>query len=98
MTNDEMIREITEVKQRSLSNTHRIDRLEEDNKAIHELAASVRVLATKQETTNEKIDGLSEEVSKIKSIPAERWRAVIGYILAALCSAGVGAIITYLFK
>ena len=41
---------IVEIDQRSKSNTHRIDDLEADNKALHQLATSVEVLATKQET------------------------------------------------
>ena len=41
---------IAEIEARSKSNTHRINDLEEDNRALHTLATSVEVLATKQET------------------------------------------------
>ena len=41
---------IGEIDQRSKSNTHRINDLEEDNRALHALATSVEVLATKQDT------------------------------------------------
>ena len=41
--------QIASVEARCKSNSHRIDELEADNRALHQLATSVEVLATKQE-------------------------------------------------
>ena len=38
---------VASIEARCKSNTHRIDDLEADNKALHQLATSVEVLATK---------------------------------------------------
>ena len=42
---------IVEIEQRSKSNTHRINDLEEDNRALHQLATSVEVLALRGDIT-----------------------------------------------
>lgn len=41
MTQDELIQKLTETEQRSKSNTHRIDELERDQRALNQLATSV---------------------------------------------------------
>ena len=40
---------LVELEERAKSNSHRISDLEADNRALHHLATSVEVLATKQE-------------------------------------------------
>ena len=53
---------IAEIEARSKSNTHRINDLEEDNRALHTLATSVEVLATKQETIEANISEIKDDV------------------------------------
>jgi hypothetical protein len=81
---------IVEIDQRSKSNTHRIDDLEADNKALHQLATSVEVLATKQETIEANISEIKDDVKSLKAIPGGKWEALVKAALTAIVGALVG--------
>ena len=72
---------------RCKSNQHRIDELEADNKALHQLATSVEVLATKQETIESNVNEIKTDVKALKALPASRWE---GLIKAAVTAIGSG--------
>lgn len=82
---------IAEIEARSKSNTHRIDDLEADNKALHQLATSVEVLATKQETIEANISEIKDDVKSLKAIPGRKWEALVKTILTALA----GGLVAY---
>ena len=82
---------IAEIDARSKSNTHRIDDLETDNKALHQLATSVEVLATKQETIEANISEIKDDVKSLKAIPGGKWEALVKTILTALA----GGLVAY---
>ena len=85
MTEQEKVT-LIETEQRSLSNTHRIDAIEEemheiqnDQKAIYKIATSVEVIAQrvstiedKVEDTNDKVNKLSEKVNENEIRPYEQ--------------------------
>ena len=63
MTNEELVREITEVSQREKSNSHRIDEIENDikdlqesNKAIYQINTNLEKMCMSLAYTNEKFD------------------------------------------
>lgn len=82
---------IVEIDQRSKSNTHRINDLEEDNRALHQLATSVEVLATKQETIEANVSEIKDDVKSLKAIPGGKWEALVKTILTALA----GGLVAY---
>lgn len=82
---------IVEIDQRSKNNTHRINDLEEDNRALHTLATSVEVLATKQETIEANISEIKDDVKSLKAIPGGKWEALVKTILTALA----GGLVAY---
>ena len=82
---------IAEIEARSKSNTHRIDDLEEDNRALHQLATSVEVLATKQEAIEANISEIKDDVKSLKAIPGGKWEALVKTILTALA----GGLVAY---
>ena len=82
---------IVEIEQRSKSNTHRIDDLEADNKALHQLATSVEVLATKQEAIEANVSEIRDDVKSLKAIPGGKWEALVKTILTALA----GGLVAY---
>ena len=82
---------IAEIEARSKSNTHRIDDLEADNKALHQLATSVEVLATKQEAIEANISEIKDDVKSPKAIPGGKWEALVKTILTALA----GGLVAY---
>lgn len=89
--NDEIQAKIVEIEQRSKSNTHRINDLEEDNRALHTLATSVEVLATKQETIEANVSEIKDDVKSLKAIPGGKWEALVKTILTALA----GGLVAY---
>ena len=82
---------IAEIDARSKSNTHRIDDLEADNKALHQLATSVEVLATKQEAIEANVSEIKDDVKSLKAIPGGKWEALVKTILTALA----GGLVAY---
>ncbi len=91
MDNDEMIKAITENTQRSKSNSHRIDELSESVVALNKMATALEVLATKQNVMADTVHTINEKVSALESRPINRIYSIIGYVIAALISASVGA-------
>ena len=83
---------LTQVEERSKSNTKRINKLEEQTAAIHNLATSMAVMAEKQEETNAIVTDLDGKVSALEAKPAKRWDSFVDKVLWAI----VGAAITYI--
>ena len=50
---------LTAVEERSKSNSHRLDKLEESNEVISRLATSMEVMANKQEQVADTVDKLT---------------------------------------
>ena len=82
--------QIASVEARCKSNSHRIDELEADNRALHQLATSVEVLATKQETIEENVNEIKADVKSLKALPGSRWEAVVKGVIAALIAGLIG--------
>ena len=81
---------IVEIDQRSKSNTHRINDLEEDNRALHTLATSVEVLATKQDTIESTVQEIKTDVKELKAVPGSKWEELVKAALTAIVGALVG--------
>ena len=59
--------------------------------SVHELASSVKLLASAQKSTEKKVDDLTGDVEEIKTKPAKRWDGAVTVIITAV----VTALITY---
>lgn len=81
---------IAALEARCKSNTHRIDDLEADNKALHALATSVEVLATKQEGIEHNVQEIKADVKSLKALPAGRWDALVKAVVTAIVAGLVG--------
>lgn len=90
MDDDGIQAKIVEIDQRSKSNTHRINDLEEDNRALHTLATSVEVLATKQDTIESTVQEIRTDVKELKSVPGSKWEALVKAVVTAIVGALVG--------
>lgn len=90
MDDDGIQAKIVEIDQRSKSNTHRINDLEEDNRALHTLATSVEVLATKQDTIESTVQEIKTDVKELKSVPGSKWEALVKAVVTAIVGALVG--------
>ena len=87
---EELNERILKLEERAKSNTHRIDDLEADNKALHQLATSVEVLATKQETIEANVTEIKDDVKSLKALPGSRWEAILKAALTAAIAGLVG--------
>lgn len=81
---------IAEIEARSKSNTHRINDLEEDNRALHALATSVEVLATKQDTIESTVQEIKTDVKELKAVPGSKWEALVKAVVTAIVGALIG--------
>lgn len=73
--------------------TRRLDRLEGLTNSVHEIALSVRELATKQGDMEEKVDAMTNSVNELKAKPGDKWDKAMLAIMTAAISALVTLII-----
>lgn len=99
MNNEEITTKLAEIEQRSKSNTKRIDKLEENSKALNELTAAVREMVIKQDYTKDSIDKLDKKVSgidiridNIEKKPAKRYDSIVEKIILTIIAILVGFI------
>ncbi|BDF66599.1 hypothetical protein CE91St43_05710 [Oscillospiraceae bacterium] len=78
------------VDQRTRSNTHRIDDLEQDHKALNRLATAVEVMAAKQTSMGESVDKLTDKVEALEQEPGKRWRFVVEKAIYIIVAAVIG--------
>lgn len=94
MTHEEQIamhQMCVEANDRSKSNTHRIDRLEERQDNLDKLVTSVSVMAEKQDRMETDIGEIKTDVRTMAQKPAKRWESVVDKVIMVL----VGAIAAY---
>lgn len=92
MTNEEVAAKFAQVEERVAANTHHLEKLEAEHETLRELAATMRVMAEKQNHMAETVDRLDGKVEALESKPAKRWDAIVDKIIMLV----VGALISYL--
>lgn len=83
---------LQETTDRSLRNEGRIEKLEEENSVLHQLATSVAVMAEQLKTLNNGVTTLAGEVEDMKEKPAKRWDSLVDKIIWAVA----GAVLAFL--
>ena len=73
---------------------HRMDKVEEQSKAINDLAMSVKDLAINMNTMNKKQEEQGKRLTELESKPSKRWEQVVSIIITTL----VGALLGYLLS
>ena len=89
-------RRLTKVEQRAQSNTDRLDKLEASTEAINRLAASMEVMATKQEQVAETVDKLDGKVTALEEKPVKRFDGLVDKIIWAVCAAIITFVLSHL--
>lgn len=89
-------RRLTEVEERSKSNSHRLDKLEESTEAINRLATSMEVMAERQEQVVETVGKLDTKVTALEEKPAKRWDGMVDKIVWAIAAALIGFVLAQL--
>lgn len=78
---------LAKVEARASSNTHRIESVEHDQKALQSLATSVEVMATKQASMGEKIDRIDAAVDTLSAKSGKRWDGLMDKLIYAAVGA-----------
>lgn len=81
---------ITEVEQRSKSNTKRIDKLDRRQEELIVLANSIKIIAEREEHLEKSVDEIKNDVKEMKDKPAKRMDYIIDTIIKIVLGAVVG--------
>ena len=99
MTPEELAVKLAEVDARSKSNTHRLDDLEQNSKALNKLATSVEVMAAELKRQGEDVDEIKRDVTNIggkvhamEINPGKRWEGIVDKLIWGV----VGAVLALL--
>ena len=91
--NEEQIRTLTEVDQRSKSNTHRLDKLEQNYEALNRLTVSVETMGVKLGNLDKTMQKLDARMEEQEAKPAKRWDGLVTTLIGVL----VGAVMAVVF-
>ncbi len=94
MEDVEIIEKLTNHEENIKSLKHRMDKVEEQSKAINNLAMSVKELAINMNTMNEKQEEQGKRLTELESKPGKRWEQIVSLIITTI----VGAVLGYLLS
>ena len=83
-------RRITEVEERSKSNTRRLERVEAQQTDLSKLVSTVAVLAEREKNVETNVEEIKEKVNTLTEKPAKRWENLIAQIISILVAAVIG--------
>ena len=84
---------LTEVEERSKSNSKRLDEVERRQDNLDELVSTVKVLAVREEQVETDVKEIKADVKSLTQKPAENWDKAVSTIVTIIISAVVGYIL-----
>ena len=90
----DMEHRLTEVEDRSKSNTKRLDEVEQRQDNLDDLVSTVKVLAVREENVETDVKEIKTDVKSLKEIPGNRWNSIVEKVLLVI----VGAVITFIMS
>ena len=90
----EFAKKLQEIDDRSKSNTHRLNKLEESTETLNRLAASMEVMAEKQDRVADTVDKLDGKVTAMEQKPGKRWDAIVEKVIMLIVGAVMACIFT----
>ena len=87
MTTEEIAIKLQQTEDRSVHNEGRIGQLEQDQKALLDLTASVRELASEQGNMKEDIGEIKTDVKALTGASGRKWDALVDKVLCVLAGA-----------
>lgn len=84
---------LTEVEERSKSNSHRLDEMEKRQDNLDELVGTVKVLAVREENVENDVKEIKSDVKSLTNKPAQRWDSLMEKIMLTIAAAIVGFIL-----
>ncbi len=89
---------LSDVENRSKSNSHRLDNLEKQHGEMSDLVKSVATIAQKQVDMEGDVREVKSDIKSLLAVPADRWKTVITAAITAVVGAIAGAIIALVVK
>ena len=89
----EFAEKLASLDQRCKSNTHRLDEVEKRQDNLDKLAASVSLLAEREERVETDVKEIKTDVKALAEKPGKRWDAIVDKIIMLT----LGAVMAYLF-
>lgn len=84
---------LTEVEERSKSNTHRLEELERRQDNLDDLVSAVKVLSVREENVENVVKEIKNDVKSIKDKPGQRWDAIVDKVIWAVLAAIIAFIL-----
>lgn len=84
---------LTEVENRTRSNSHRLDDIEKRQGNLEELTSTVKVLAVREENVENDVKEIKNDVKILTSKPGKRWDAAVDKVIWAVLAAVVAYIL-----
>lgn len=81
---------LTEIEERSKSNTHRLDKVEERQDNLEELTSTVKVLVVKEENVEKNVEEIKTDIKTLTDKPAKRWDSMIDKAISTLIGGLIG--------
>lgn len=94
MTEQEISVKLTETEQRAKSNTHRIEKLKQQQKDLNKLVTAVEVLASREKGVETDVKEIKADVKTITQKGGKRWDAMIDRVLYVLIGAAISLLMT----
>ena len=84
---------LTEVEERTKSNTHRINEKEKRQDNLDELVGTVKVLAVREENVETDVKEIKNDVKSLTNKSGQRWDGLVDKIIMTIVAAIVGFIL-----
>lgn len=84
---------LTEVEERSKSNTKRLDEMEKRQDDLDELVGVVKVLAVREENVENDVKEIKSDVKSLTNKPAKRWDSLVNQLITIIVAAIAGFIL-----
>lgn len=78
---------LTEVEERSKSNSHRLDNVERKQNEFGELVSSIRELAVREQTVENDVKEIKTDVKNLTGKSGKRWDAIVDKIILTVAAA-----------
>lgn len=85
---------LTEVEERSKSNTKRLDEVERRQDNLDKLVATVEVLAVKESNVENDVKEIKSDVKSLTNKSGQRWDGLVDKIILTIAAAVVGFLLS----
>ena len=93
---NEIEHRLTEVEERSKSNTYRLAEVEKRQDNLDDLVSTVKVLAVREENVENDVKEIKSDVKSLTGKPAKRWDNLVNQVISILVAGVVGFILAKL--